>query len=184
MMLTLLAIVQTITGIIAATVAVLAFRRSQPTQTPVANHPPSRIKKIGDWFKRVSASPWTQVLLMFGNLFNLIWAMQNPKPLSRWGVLSIVIPVAGIVLNLAFLVYLDLSRLLRNLTDTYFKNLIEQCRIDRSLLEIAEGQVDATKTGDLGILEIIKNLSTGLRVAVEPPSELPKPKPQKRKRHS
>jgi hypothetical protein len=179
-----LMIVVIISTLIAPTVAVFVQSRiNQPTQIPVASQPPSRIHRIGGWFKRIFASPWLQVLLIFLNLYNLVSVMRLPRPLDQWGVLLIAIPIAAIALNLAAIMYMDLSRRLDNFLHFYREDAVKQTKFDLSLLEIMKDLADAAKTGDLGILDLIKNLSNDLRAAFEPKSELPtKREPKKRKR--
>lgn len=171
-MLTLLAIVQTISTLIATIFTVLAFRRSQPRQTPVANHPASRLQRMGLWLSR--AAPWVLVLSALMSVWNLVSVFHSPKPLNRLQVLVIALSLSVIMLNVAFLTFMFALREID-------KRLAEHTRIDRSLLEIIEDVSKATKTGDLGILELIKNLATDLRAAVEPPPKPPKPEPPERR---
>jgi hypothetical protein len=167
----LLAIIQTITGIIAVILAWLALRRSQPQQTPVANHPPSKIQRIGLRLGR--AAPWVLVLSTLMSVWNLISTLRSPKPLDRWTVLIIAFSLSAIVFNLMFWIFMYALRGL-------YKEFVQQAQFNslldefKSLLEIMKDLSHATKTGDLGILELIKNLA-------EPPSEPPKPPEQKPK---
>jgi hypothetical protein len=161
-----LMIVVIISTLIAPTVAVLVqSRMNQPRQTPVAPQPPSRIQRIGRRLNQ--AVPWVLTLSALISLWNLVVALRSHKPLDRWTVLIIAFSLSALVLNVAFLTFWFALR------DVY-KEFFIQAKFDRDLIEIIQSHLDATKTGDLGILELIKNL-------YKPPSEPPKPEPPERK---
>jgi hypothetical protein len=153
-------------------------RSDQPSPTPAASQPISRIQRIGGWFSRCVVSPWSQVLLMFINLYNLVWQMRSPKPLNRWGVLLIALPVAGIVLNFAALQF---YALLRNQSDQFrillnlFKDgVAKQHELNHGLLDLIDHVSKSGSTADREILDLTQkiiehaNLLTAVAVGTPP----------------
>ena len=151
---TWLLIVQTIISLMALIVAIRASRTNQPRQTPVANHPPSTIQRIGRWMNREAT--WVLAVSALISLWNLVSVFRSPKPLDRWMVLLIAFSLSAIMLNVAVMLFLFA---LRDYHERYTKKeFVEEAKLDLRLLNIISDLSQNTHAADQGILDLVRTL--------------------------
>lgn len=158
-----------ITAIISTLIAPIvgAFAQSrinQPRQTPVANQPPSRIQRIGGWFRRSLASPWLLVLPIFLNGWSLSEVLSSPKPLDRWRVLIIALSVSTILFMIAWMLF---QFALRDYHKRHTQEFIEQAKIDLRLLDIVTDLSKNTNASDRAILDLVRTIVDAKTSSVE-----------------